>query len=221
MTDALFPCGCAAGPVDKVKDRLEEIEEAEKEQESGPDTVKVTQQEFLDQIEGMHNELLQAWNENQRVQALKIAIQCSKFLSDTTVIKFYPSKFILITEILDTFGRLVFDRLRGRSVIYDSINAVPVPLPEDFKAEDVTPSARETCRNWFYKIASIRELLPRMYVFSLFLSRGGLFMSLIKWALLVVMWRWLLLTVIDSLLTTRIQRSCNVLALCLMDWVIL
>ena len=56
-------------------------------------------------------------------------LQCSKLLCDTSVIKFYPSKFILITEILDTFGRLVFDRLRGRSIIYDSINAVPIPLP--------------------------------------------------------------------------------------------
>jgi len=149
------------GPVDKIKDRLEELEEAEREQES---TVKVSQQEYLTQIENMHKDLLQAWNENQRVQALKIAIQCSKLLCDTSVIKFYPSKFILITEILDTFGRLVFDRLRGRSIIYDSINAVPIPLPEDFKAEDVTPTARETCRNWFYKIASIRELLPRIYV---------------------------------------------------------
>jgi hypothetical protein len=148
--------------VDKVKDRLEELEEATKKDVEGESTVKITQQEFITQIESMHEELLQAWNENQRVQSLKIAIQCSKLLSDTAVIKFYPSKFILITEILDTFGRLVFDRLRGRSVIYDSINAVPVPLPQDFKAEDVTPMARETCRNWFYKIASIRELLPRM-----------------------------------------------------------
>ena len=79
-----------------------------------------------------HNELLQAWNEDQKVKALKIAIQCSKFLCDTKVIKFYPSKFVLITEILDTFGRLVFERLRGRSKIYTSVNSVPRPLPGSF-----------------------------------------------------------------------------------------
>lgn len=54
-----------------MKDRLEELEEAQQ----GESTVKVTQQDFIKQIEGMHNELLVAWNDNQRVQALKIAIQ--------------------------------------------------------------------------------------------------------------------------------------------------
>lgn len=31
-------------------------------------------------------------------------LQCAKLLSDTSVIQFYPSKFVLITDILDTFG---------------------------------------------------------------------------------------------------------------------
>ena len=33
-------------------------------------------------------------------------LQCSKLLADTSVIQFYPSKFVLITDILDNFGTL-------------------------------------------------------------------------------------------------------------------
>ena len=34
-----------------------------------------------------------------------LIFQCSKLLADVSVIQFYPSKFVLITDILDTFGK--------------------------------------------------------------------------------------------------------------------
>lgn len=64
--------------------------------------------------------------------------------------------YVLLTDILDTFGDLVFARIRERGI--DSINAqtkqkVTLSLPVNFKHTDVSASAQETCRNWFYKTA--------------------------------------------------------------------
>lgn len=84
-------------------------------------------------------------------------------LGDTKkVVRFYPSKWILITEILDTFGDLVFERLKKRSTVM--VDGVEIGLKDNFRAYEVADHAKETCKNWFFKIASIRELLPRLYM---------------------------------------------------------
>ncbi|XP_051958239.1 VPS35 endosomal protein-sorting factor-like isoform X2 [Xyrauchen texanus] len=140
---------------EKVRTRLEELDDLE--EGSQRELLNLSQQDYVNRIEELNQSLKEAWSSDQKVKALKIVIQCSKLLSDTSVIQFYPSKFVLITDILDTFGGLVYDRIW-------SMCADPHPLPESFCADDVNDTAKETCLNWFFKIASIRELVPRLYV---------------------------------------------------------
>jgi hypothetical protein len=143
--------------VDKTQQRLAELDQSEENKIK--QTLKISQKEYEKHIERLHDDLIRAWKNEERVKALKIAIQCAKMASDISVLKFYPSKFVLATEILDTFGRLVYERISKRSL--ETADGKPLPKYAPV-AEAITPQARETCRNWFYKIASIRELLPRL-----------------------------------------------------------
>lgn len=145
-----------------VRTRLEQLDDFE--EGSVREVADLSQQEYISRIEQLNEELVQAWHQDQRVKALKIAIQCSKLLVDTSVIQFYPSKFVLVTDILDIFGKLVYDRLRTKAEYIVPGSKTTSMLPENFSPDMVSESAKETCRNWFYKIASIRELVPRLYV---------------------------------------------------------
>jgi hypothetical protein len=87
------------------------------------------------------------------VTSLKIAIQCAKLLGDPKVPAFYPSAFVLVTTILDTFGRLVFERLRDSAAEEHQRMGNARPLQADFTSADVGAETREMCRNWFYKTA--------------------------------------------------------------------
>ncbi|XP_053626026.1 VPS35 endosomal protein-sorting factor-like isoform X2 [Plodia interpunctella] len=153
---------------EKVKHRLEQLDDFD--ESSVRKTMGLTQQEYVCKINMLNDEIKKAWETEQRVKAFKIGIQCSKLLSDVSVMPFYPSKFVLITDILDTFGNLVFDRLKAKSF-----------GPNGGRVEDIDPtqvpeSAKETCQNWLYKMASIRELLPRLYM-EMSLLKCYLFLS--------------------------------------------
>lgn len=147
---------------DKVKHRLEQLDDFE--EGSVKEMLNLGQQDYVKRIEELNQALINAWETDQRVKALKIAIQCAKLLSDVSVIQFYPSKFVLITDILDTFGKLVYERIFRKSSTFSPGSNIPTMLPENFTPDQVPDSAKETCRNWFYKIASVRELIPRFYV---------------------------------------------------------
>ena len=128
--------------------------------------------------------LRKAWQEGKRVLSLKIAIQSAKLLSENSVNtcpQFYPSMFVLVADILDSFGELVFERLSMKAVNGDDgkkgskegsgtttttkgDNDGKKRLRDNFTPVDVNLEASETAQNWFYKIACIRELSPRLFI---------------------------------------------------------
>lgn len=68
-----------SGPmVDKVKTRLEQLDDFE--EGSVRQMLDLSQQQYTARIEQLNNELVQAWHSDQRVKALKIAIQVSLHL---------------------------------------------------------------------------------------------------------------------------------------------
>lgn len=98
--------------VEKVRHRLEQLDDFQ----DVHFMQNLTQQEYIAKIQLLNTELVGAWKTDQRVKSLKIAIQCSKLLADpSSVMQFYPSKFVLVTDILDIFGKLVYDRLKSKS----------------------------------------------------------------------------------------------------------
>ena len=152
----------ATTSADTVKTRLEQLDDFE--DGSVKEMLNLSQTDYVNRIEQLNSTLASAWNSEQRVKSLKIAIQCAKLISDVSVLQFYPSQFVLITDILDNFGKLVYERIRDKSTTVVTGSNTPKPLRKDFTPDEVAETAKETCRNWFYKVSSIRELIPRLYV---------------------------------------------------------
>jgi len=139
---------------DKMKTRLGQLDDFE---EGGFQEFKnLTQQEFINRIQELKQMLKEAWQTGQKVKALKITIQCAKLLNDTSVMQFYPSKFVIIADVLDSFGSLVFNRIMSKCDTMSKDGAI--------EQSKITAGAREICVNWLLKIASIRELLPRLCI---------------------------------------------------------
>ena len=129
--------------------------------------VEITQGQFEAHVKKLSDDLNGAWERDERVNSLKVAIQLAKLLSDTNYPQFYPVMFVLVTDVLEKFGWMVFNRLKNKAE--DALNIgnttkKQARLPDDFKTEDVPLIAKETCRNWFYKTACIKELLPRLLI---------------------------------------------------------
>lgn len=96
-------------------------------------------------MEALSADLKRAWETDERVRALKIAIQCSKMLGDSSHPTFFPSCFALISEILDSFGELVYARVVAKGTPRGKT------LSADYGPRDVAEEGIETTKNWFFK----------------------------------------------------------------------
>ena len=153
--DEAGPSGAKKVALDsKTQRRLEQLD---KQEEDGK-TIRLTQAELVARVDKLNAQLKQAWREEERVRALKIAIQVSKMLGDTSYPTFFPTVFAVVAEILDAFGELVYERVLAKGTPHGKV------LPPGFTHSEVAEEGVETTRNWFYKVASIRELVPRFYV---------------------------------------------------------
>lgn len=142
---------------DRIKLRLESLKPKE-------NSTLLSQTEYIKHLEAFNAQLSQSWNKNDRVTSLRIVIKCAKMLGRNPVPQCYPSIFVLVSRVLDTFGQLVSERIKNRSTIRDEKGKLISKLPKIFTSMDVPEEAKEVCRNWFYKISSIRELIARLCV---------------------------------------------------------
>lgn len=134
--------------------RLEELENDKKNSKFNI----ISSGEYVAKMEVLKREMLQKWEVEDKVGTLKIIIHCTKMLNDVFTPKFYTHKFLIISDILDIFARLVYDRIyklafNNEKVEFNDINNL-----------NINATTRDICGNWVLKCACIRELLPRIYI---------------------------------------------------------
>lgn len=139
----------------------DELNESQKVKEGG--FKLVSQQEYIKRLHELKDEIMRSWHSDDRVTTLKLSIKVARLLMDTSVAQFYPTLFVLATDIMDTLGELVWDRIKHKAEFSDDGTKI-CTLPDDFDSNSICFEAKETCNNWFRKISSIHELLPRIYL---------------------------------------------------------
>ena len=146
--------------IEKGRTRIDELEK------DGDDTNVGTVGEIVKKMEIIKKEMLQRWDKEEKVSTLKIIIQCAKILNDVSTPKFYCHKFLIISEFIDNFSRLVYERIC--KLAFGSSK-------QQIDFSKITPQvgnqvAKDVCMNWIMKTCCIRELLPRIYIDISFLG---------------------------------------------------
>ncbi|KAF8026249.1 hypothetical protein BT93_F2911 [Corymbia citriodora subsp. variegata] len=147
--------------ISSTSSRLEELDDPQKFAKEG--NTSITCQEYVFRLNDLKEKIAQAWRSEDRVTALKLAIKVARLLMDTSVRQFYPTLFVLATDVMDMLGDMVWERIKQKAE-FTVDGSKLYSLAENFDAIGVSEDAKETCNNWFCKVGSITELLPRIYL---------------------------------------------------------
>lgn len=79
------------------------------------DVKVITGQEYVSRLHELKDEIKRAWTAEDRVTSLKLSIKVARLLMDTSVLQFYPTLFVLVVEIMDMLGNLVWERIKQKA----------------------------------------------------------------------------------------------------------
>ncbi|ONK81524.1 uncharacterized protein A4U43_C01F30120 [Asparagus officinalis] len=116
----------------------------------------VTRQEYASRLQELKTEIRQSWRADDRVKALKLSIKVTRLLMDTSVSHFYPTLFILVIEVLDMLGGMVWERIMRKAEFSDDgIRLCSLPASSKSSNDDILSLGITDCS---CNILKIRQL---------------------------------------------------------------
>uniref|UniRef100_A0A1I7TRY9 Serine protease n=1 Tax=Caenorhabditis tropicalis TaxID=1561998 RepID=A0A1I7TRY9_9PELO len=144
--------------IEMLRTRLKEITD-----EKNPQTV-IKVADFSKKFIMYRENMVTAWGRENRVEAFKVLIESTHFMQSIPP----PSEeftyyWLLAMEVIDTFGKLVYDRLLSKSNEARNKNG-QTDLPPKFTVEQVPKNVKDMAMNWFLKLSEIVDIPVRFYI---------------------------------------------------------
>ncbi|KAI7996361.1 VPS35 endosomal protein sorting factor-like [Camellia lanceoleosa] len=71
--------------------------------------------EYVSRLHELKDEVARAWKADDRVTSLKVSIKVARLLTDTSVLQFYPTLFVLATDVMNMLNNMVWQRINQKA----------------------------------------------------------------------------------------------------------
>jgi len=140
----------------RVRDRLAELsissDEAQQitNMQQNEERLKEKIQDYSKQLEEYHKE-------ERYWEMIELISEACKLLSNTQSPQFYPAQFMMILDLVESFGKMVFNRISQH------------PTTKGDFLKDKQGSSQLLCLNWSMILCRTSQLLPRLLLQTSFL----------------------------------------------------